>query len=318
MGFFKKPKYTTPKQKKRDIPAGLWRKCDGCEGVLFQRVLDEAMQVCPNCGYHFPIAHRDRIRFLLDSDSFAERDAGLDSVDPLAFQGVASYAEKLAQNREKSGLTDAIVTGTGLLEGKRLALGVMDFAFLGASMGSVVGERITRLIEHAIAERLPLVLICASGGARMYEGMLSLMQMAKTSGALARFRAAGLPYIAVLTHPTMAGVMASFASLGDIILAEPGAMIGFAGERVIRETTQEELPPGFQTAEFLLARGLIDQIVPRQELRRRLAVLLGILGGRSLWAQAEPAAAQVPPAEEVPAAPQPPPPAVPVGAPGGV
>ena len=284
MGFFKKPKYITPKQKKRDIPAGLWRKCPGCDGVLFQQALVDSLQVCPHCGYHFPITHKDRLACLADPDSWEEHDSNLESVDALEFTGVAPYPEKLAYNQKKTGMQDAIVTGVCSIHGRPTALVIMDFSFLGASMGSVVGERITCLAERALEERLPLILVCASGGARMYEGMLSLMQMAKTSGALSRLREARLPYISILTHPTMAGVMASFASLGDVILAEPGALIGFAGERVIRETTHEELPSGFQTAEFLLDHGLIDQIVPRSELKARVSTFLDLLDGFTSYA----------------------------------
>jgi acetyl-CoA carboxylase carboxyl transferase subunit beta len=279
MGFFKKPKYTTPKQKKRDIPAGLWRKCPGCDGVLFQQALEDSLHVCPHCGYHFPISFKDRLASLADPDTWEERFSEFESIDALQFTGAAPYPDKLAYNQKKTGMRDAIITGVCRIDGRATALGIMDFSFLGASMGSVVGERITCLAEYALEKELPLVLICASGGARMYEGMLSLMQMAKTSGALSRMRESRLPYIAVLTHPTMAGVMASFASLGDVILAEPGALIGFAGERVIRETTHEELPAGFQTAEFLLEHGLIDQIVPRSELKPRLSSFLDLLGG---------------------------------------
>jgi acetyl-CoA carboxylase carboxyl transferase subunit beta len=199
------------------------------------------------------------------------------SVDPLKFQGVASYEERLATYRNKTGLKDAVLTGHGVLRGHRVGLAVMDFQFLAASLGSVVGEKITRVIEFSTAEKIPVLIVSASGGARMYESMLSLMQMAKTSGALARHAAAGLPFISILTNPTMAGVMASYASLGDVIVAEPGAMIGFAGPRVVRETTHQELPEGFQTAEFLERHGLIDHIIPRSRMREQLALILDYL-----------------------------------------
>ena len=212
--------------------------------------------------------------------SFVEWDSDLYSIDFLEFVGEASYEDKLEENRRKTGEVDAVTCGRARLHRRAIALGVMDFEFLGASMGSVVGEKITRLIERATAERLPVIIVCASGGARMYEGMMSLMQMAKTSGALARHADAGLPYISVLTHPTTAGVMASFATLGDLILAEPGALIGFAGARVIKETIQQDLPPGFQRPEFLLKHGLLDQIVPRGELKATLARLLDLLCGK--------------------------------------
>ena len=277
MALFRKPRYSTVKVRRRDIPEGLWEKCRGCGSIIYNRELDEACRTCTKCGYHFPMGARARIANLCDPGTFEEHDDRLESVDALQFTGVASYPEKLRQHRKKTGLRDAILTGTCRLGGRPLALGAMDFSFLGASMGSVVGERVTRITETATGRRIPLVIVCASGGARMYEGVLSLMQLAKTSGALARHRDAALPYISVLTNPTYAGVMASYASLGDLILAEPGALIGFAGPRVIRETTQQELPEGFQTAEFLLEHGLIDMIVPRKELRKRLAGLLAIL-----------------------------------------
>jgi acetyl-CoA carboxylase carboxyl transferase subunit beta len=277
MALFRKPRYSTVKVRRRDIPEGLWEKCKGCGSIIYNRELEEACRTCPKCGFHFPMSARQRIDMLCEAGTFEERDAALESVDALHFTGVSSYPDKLRQHKKKTGLHDAILTGTGRVGDRAFALGVMDFSFLGASMGSVVGERVARITEHATENRLPLVLICASGGARMYEGVLSLMQLAKTSGALERHRRKGLPYLSVLTNPTYAGVMASYASLGDLILAEPGALIGFAGPRVIRETTQQELPEGFQTAEFLLEHGLIDMIVPRKELRKRLLGLLDIM-----------------------------------------
>ncbi len=277
MAFFRKPRYSTVKVRRRDIPRGLWQKCKGCGNIIYNRELEEAFKVCPKCGYHFPLSARERIATIADPGTFVERDAGLESADPLEFTGTAPYRDKIREYQEKTGLPDAILTGTCTLHMRPLALGVMEFAFLGASMGSVLGEKVTRLTETATERGIPLLLVCASGGARMYEGMFSLMQMAKTSAALARHREKGLPYISVLTNPTYAGVMASFASLGDVIVAEPGAMIGFAGPRVIRETTQQDLPEGFQTAEFLLEHGLIDMIVPRRELRHRISALLSIL-----------------------------------------
>jgi acetyl-CoA carboxylase carboxyl transferase subunit beta len=219
----------------------------------------------------------ERIATLVDEGSFEERDAAMSAVDPLGFKGVATYEDRLETYRKKTGLIDAVITGSGLMGGYPIGLAVMDFSFLAATMGSVVGEKITRIIELSTKEKKPVIIVCASGGARMYEGMLSLMQMAKTSGALARHSEAGLPYIAVLTNPTTAGVMASFATLGDITLAEPKSMIGFAGPRVIRETTHQELPAGFQTAEFLLEHGLIDEIVPRAKLRETIITILGNL-----------------------------------------
>lgn len=280
MPLFKKANYAivTPPTKK-EIPAGLWIKCKGCTQVIYKTKLEENLQVCPQCGYHYPMTAAERIALLTDKDSFKEIDADLLSVDALNFAGSGVYPEKLASSKKKTGMKDAVVCGTATLDKKPLAFGVMDFRFLGASMGSVVGEKVTRLTELATAKKLPLVVVTASGGARMYEGMLSLMQMAKTSAALARHQNAGLPYIVIMTHPTTAGVMASFAALGDLHLAEPGAMIGFAGPRVIKQTTQSELPPGFQTSEFLVERGLIDRIIPRGELRKELGLFLDYFAG---------------------------------------
>jgi len=275
--FFKKPKMAAGRLRKKEIPEGLWVKCPRCSSMIFDRDLDKNLKVCLSCRHHFPIGARERIHALVETCSFQEMDADMVSVDLLKFSGPSSYPAKLEANFRATGLTDAVVTGIGLMGSHRLALGVMDFSFLGGSMGSVVGEKLTRLIETATDRGLPVVIISTSGGARMYEGMFSLMQMAKTSGALAYHGAAKLPYISVLTHPTTAGVMASYASLGDLILAEPAAMIGFAGPRVIKDTTQVELPPGFQTAEFLLEHGLIDAIVPRQELKDQLSFYLDFL-----------------------------------------
>lgn len=271
---FGKKKYSTVQVRKRDVPDGLWEKCPGCGEILYAKQLEETLQVCPKCSFHFTLGRQKRIDLLADEGTFVEWDAELVSADPLNFTGKDSYIAKLESNQKKTGFKDAVTCGAAKLNGRSIGLGVMDFSFLGASMGSVVGEKITRLIERCTAEKRPCVLVCASGGARMYEGLYSLMQMAKTSAALARHAKAGLPYIPVLTHPTMAGVMASFATLGDIIIAEPGALIGFAGPRVIKETTQQDLPEGFQRAEFLEKHGLIDMVVPRPQLKARLALVL--------------------------------------------
>jgi acetyl-CoA carboxylase carboxyl transferase subunit beta len=280
--FVKKPKLPS-KSKKREIPEGLWTKCPKCSTMVFDKELDENLKVCLKCQYHFPISARERIHSLVETCTFEEMDPDMSSVDVLKFNGVTAYTNKLQVYQKSTGLKDAVITGIGKIDSHRAALGVMDFSFLGGSMGSVVGEKLTRLIEKATEKELPLIIISTSGGARMYEGMFSLMQMAKTCGALAYHARAKLPYLSVLTHPTMAGVMASFASIGDLIIAEPGAMIGFAGPRVIKDTTQAELPPGFQTAEFLLDHGLIDAIVPRNEMKQRLAGYLGFLtAGRKL------------------------------------
>ena len=274
MAIFKKPAIKAEGGKKKEIPRGLFQKCPGCSEVVPEIELAQNQRVCPRCDYHFTLSAKERIQNLLDADSFTEFDPAMLSVDILRFKGVAAYGDRLKSYQEKTGLKDAVQTGFGTLEGKPIAIAAMDFSFLAATMGSVVGERITRLIERGTADRRPVIIVSASGGARMYEGMLSLMQMAKTSGALGRHAKAGLPYISVLTHPTTAGVMASFASLGDLILAEPKCMIGFAGPRVIRETTHQDLPPGFQTAEFLQEHGLIDLIVHRKQLREQVSRLL--------------------------------------------
>jgi acetyl-CoA carboxylase carboxyl transferase subunit beta len=274
MAIFKKPAIKLERAKKREIPPGLFQKCPGCSEVVSEVELTENQRVCPRCDHHFTQPARERLQNLLDPGSFVEMDAGLKSVDVLSFQGMATYEDRLKKYRESSGLIDAVISGHGRLDSHKVAIAVMDFGFLAATMGSVVGERITRVIEYGTAQRCPLIIVSASGGARMYEGMLSLMQMAKTSGALARHAEARLPYISVLTNPTTAGVMASFASLGDIIIAEPKSMIGFAGPRVIKETTHQDLPPGFQTAEFLQEHGLIDMIVHRKKMREQISRLL--------------------------------------------
>ncbi len=259
------------------MPEGLWQKCPGCSEVIHTYQLNENQRVCPKCDYHFLITARERVSRLLDPDSFKEHDAAMASGDPLQFTGVATYSQTLQKYKETTGLNEAVVTGFGKLDGMKLGLAVMDFAFLAATMGSVVGEKITRLVERATKEKLPVVIFCASGGARMYEGAIALMQMAKTSGALALHSQAGLPYVSVLTHPTTGGVTASFATLGDLILSEPKAMICFAGPRVIKETTHQNLPEGFQTAEFLEQHGLIDMIVHRNKMRATLSQVLGYL-----------------------------------------
>jgi acetyl-CoA carboxylase carboxyl transferase subunit beta len=277
MQIFQKPTLKLPTKKKREMPEGLWQKCPDCGEVIHNLELVQNLKVCPKCDYHFILPAKERIDNLIDPGTFIEFDADMLSVDVLSFKGVATYGDRLKSYQEKTGLKDAVLTGFGNLQEKAVAIAAMDFNFLAATMGSVVGEKITRLIERATADKRPVIIFSASGGARMYEGMLSLMQMAKTSAALARHSKAGLPYISVVTHPTTAGVMASFASLGDLILAEPKCMIGFAGPRVIKETTHQDLPPGFQTAEFLQEHGLIDRIVHRKQLRSTLISLLDYL-----------------------------------------
>ena len=275
MGIFQKPALKLRPKAKSNVPEGLWIKCPACSDVVTKGELEQNLQVCPKCQHHLTLGAAERIRSLVDEESFLEHDADLVSVDSLKFRGVATYEERLETYRKKTGLKDAVITGAATIEGHRIGLAVMDFNFIAATMGSVVGEKITRIIEFSTLNKCPVIVVSASGGARMYEGMLSLMQMAKTSGALARHAEAKLPYISVLTNPTTAGVMASYASLGDIIIAEPKCMIGFAGPRVIRETTHQELPKGFQTAEFLQDHGLVDMIVSRHRLRDVLGNLLG-------------------------------------------
>ena len=256
------------------MPEGLWHKCPQCSSVIHDLELGKNLRVCQKCGHHFRLEASERIDLVVDPNSFSETDRELTSVNALEFEG---YTEKVAQYREKTKLNEAIVTGRAAIQGHPISLGIMDFRFLGASMGSAVGEKITRAVERATSEKRAMVLFSASGGARMHEGILSLMQMAKSSAALGRHAQAGLPYISILTHPTTGGVTASFATLGDINLAEPKCMIGFAGPRVVKETTHQNLPPGFQTAEFMLDHGLVDRIVERKDMRDNLGSLLGYL-----------------------------------------
>ncbi len=281
MDVFDKPKLAETPTKKREIPSGLWVKCKNCGEMLFSKELADNLKVCAKCDYHFTMTAAERIVSLADEGTFKEFDADMVSVDTLKFTGVAAYTDRLRAYQRQTGLNDAVVTGLCKLDGHDISLAVMDFGFLGASMGSVVGEKVTRSVEKATELKIPVVIISASGGARMYEGILSLMQMAKASGALALHARAGLPCLSVLTHPTTAGVMASYASLGDVVIAEPKALIGFAGPRVIKETTQQELPEGFQTSEFSLDHGMIDIIVHRKQLKTVLGHLLDYFSGRS-------------------------------------
>lgn len=257
---------------------GLWSKCPECAEVVYRKDLLANASVCSACGHHHRINSEERLRLLMDPDSFVESDAGLSPTDPLTFKDRRAYADRIRDSQQSTGMRDAVVCGIGKLEGFPLAVSVMDFRFMGGSMGSVVGEKLTRLIETATAKRLPVLVVCASGGARMQEGMLSLMQMAKVSGALERHRSQELLYIPLLTHPTTGGVTASFAMLGDLILAEPKALIGFAGRRVIEQTLREKLPDDFQTAEYIQDHGFVDAIVPRTKLRSTMASLLELHG----------------------------------------
>jgi acetyl-CoA carboxylase carboxyl transferase subunit beta len=279
LALFGKPKYTIVRLKKKEIPQGLWTKCEGCGEVLFNKNLEENLFVCQKCDYHFSLTAPARIELIVDKgSSFNEYDPDMISLDPLEFKGPKTYKDKLAADQLSTGLKDAVITGDGLINSKKTVLVVTDSRFIMGSMGSVVGEKITRAIEAATKNKLPLIIVSGSGGgARMYEGMYSLMQMAKTSAALKYHHQAGLLFISVLTNPTMGGVMASFAGLGDIIIAEPKALIGFAGPRVIEQTIRQKLPPGFQKSEFLLDHGLIDMIVPRKSLKDTLSKMLDYL-----------------------------------------
>ena len=279
MALFGKPQYSTVTVKKKDIPKDLWTKCPKTGEIIYNRVLKENLMVVPNSGYHFPLKARDRIASMLDEGTFEEMDIGVYSLDPLEFNATSSYPEKLKQNQVKTKETDTVISGMGEMGGIPMSIAVMDFRFMAASLGSAAGEKITRAIERGVEKSCPVIIVSASGGARMQEGILSLMQLAKTSAALAKLSEAGLPYFSILTNPTMAGVMASYASLGDVIIAEPEALIGFAGPRVIKETTQQDLPEGFQTSEFLLERGLVDLIVSRLEMRDRMINLMKALYG---------------------------------------
>ncbi len=261
----------------KKIPDGLWVKCPACDRTVFKRQVDEGLDTCPHCNHHFPMTAKARIVSLIDEGTWEEWDATVGSTDPLTFTDAKPYLDRIRQSQQKTGLTEAVITGQGAISGRTIALGAMEFGFNGGSMGSAVGEKLTRLIERALERRIPTVIISTSGGARMQEGALSLMQMAKTSAALARLAEARLPFISVLTNPTMGGVMASYAGLGDVILAEPKALLGFAGPRVIKQTIKQELPEGFQTSEFLLAHGQIDLIVLRQDLKAELARILSYL-----------------------------------------
>jgi acetyl-CoA carboxylase carboxyl transferase subunit beta len=279
MTWFRKPKQRLQAADKRDLPGDVWEKCPSCGKILYRQKLQENWNVCPECGFHLRLPAPDYIDLLLDRRSFVQYDAELRSGDPLEFADQKAYRDRLREAERKTGRGDAVITGQGKLESIPLGMAVMDFSFIGGSMGSVVGEKITRMGMRCLENRWPYIVVSASGGARMMEGIFSLMQMAKTSAMLAQLDEAGLPYISVLTDPTTGGVTASYAMLGDINLAEPGALIGFAGPRVIEQTIKQELPEGFQRAEFLLAHGMVDRIVDRREMKGEIArVLRHMLG----------------------------------------
>ncbi len=278
MALFGKPKYTIVRLKKKEIPDGLWTKCEECSEVLYNKALEENLKVCPKCNYHFTLGAYERINLLIDKDTFVEYDKDMISADPLDFKGPKAYKDKIAQDQQATGLKEAAVSGEGMIDGKKIIIAVTDSRFIMGSMGSVVGEKLTRAAETATKNKLPLIIISGSGGgARMHEGMFSLMQMAKTSAALSYHRKKKLLYVSILTNPTMGGVMASFAGLGDITIAEPKALLGFTGPRVIEQTIRQKLPLGFQRSEFLLEHGMIDMIVNRKNLKAALSQLLDYL-----------------------------------------
>ncbi len=276
MAWFKKSK--EPKlTKKVKIPEGLWVKCDNCKEIIYRKEIEKNLKVCPKCNYHFRISANERIDLLVDKDSFKEINRNIISGDPLGFRDTVSYRERIKENQGKSKLNEAIITGYSRINGYPVVIAIMDFSFLGGSMGSVVGEKIVRAAEVALENKIPLITVASSGGARMQEGIFSLMQMAKTSAAIARLKEAGAPFISVLCDPTFGGVTASFAMLGDIIIAEPKSLIGFAGPRVIEQTIKQQLPDNFQRAEFLLSHGMIDIVVDRKDLKNTIGKILGHL-----------------------------------------
>lgn len=277
MEWFKKSKPGLVTQPKKEIPDGLWTRCSSCSEIIYTKTLEETHWVCPNCNYHFRIASKKYIQLLLDDGYLEEFDQNLKSLDPLEFKDSKRYTDRIKAAQQKTGRNDAIMSGLARINETSISFAIMDFSFIGGSMGSVVGEKIARAIERSIDRKIPLVIVSCSGGARMQEGILSLMQMAKTSALLAKLSELRLPYISTLTHPTTAGVMASYASLGDVIIAEPGALLGFAGPRVIQQTIGQALPEGFQSSEFFLARGFLDKIVERKDLRQTLGLLLNYL-----------------------------------------
>ena len=273
LNWLRRPKYGS--LQRREMPAGLWAKCPRCNNLIYRKELERNLKVCPKCAYHHRLSAIERLEIMLDQDSFVEYDADLTSTDPLTFEG---YPQKLNEARQKTGRPEAVISGEGTIDGSRTVIGALDFYFMGGSMGSAVGEKVVRAAEAAVQRQLPLIVFSASGGARMQEGALSLMQLAKTSAAIGRLHDAGLPYLSVMCDPTTGGVTASFAFLGDLILAEPGALIGFAGRRVIEQTIRRKLPDDFQTAEFCVKKGLLDMVVPRSEMRPTISRLLSFFG----------------------------------------
>ncbi len=276
MAWFKKSKEVKA-EKKIKIPEGLWVKCDSCKEIIYKKEIDKNLKICPKCNYHFRISARERINLLVDEGSFVEMDAGLASNDPLNFKDKITYRDRLEENRKKSGLEEAAISGEAMMEGKPVIMVILDFSFMGGSMGSVVGEKILRAAEASLEKKIPLITVASSGGARMQEGIFSLMQMARVSAAIAKLNENGILYISLLADPTFGGVTASFAMLGDIIIAEPKSLIGFAGARVIEQTIKQQLPEDFQRAEFLLDHGMIDIVADRKELKKIIGQIIGLL-----------------------------------------
>jgi len=276
MAWFKKSKELKP-DKKVKIPEGLWVKCDSCKEIIYKKEIDKNLKICPKCNYHFRISARERIRLLVDEGTFVEIDSGLASDDPLHFKDKIPYKDRLEENRKKSMLEEAAISGEAMVEGRPVIIVIMDFAFMGGSMGSVVGEKVMRAAEAALEKKLPLITVASSGGARMQEGIFSLMQMARVSAAIAKLNEGGNLFISILADPTFGGVTASFAMLGDIIIAEPRSLIGFAGPRVIEQTIKQQLPEDFQRAEFLLDHGMIDMVVDRKAMKKTIAQIIGLL-----------------------------------------
>jgi len=277
LSWFRKKKLGPKPQPKKVIPDDLWIKCEACGEILYKKELEKNLMVCPRCNYHYGISPEEYIRILFDPGTFQEYDKEIKSVDPLKFVDRMKYTERLEKASKSIGRNEAVLVGEGALDGIRTQFGILDFAFIGGSMGSVVGEKIARATRRSLEYRQPLIIVSRSGGARMMEGIFSLMQMAKTSAFLGRMHQEGLPYISILTHPTTGGVTASFSMLGDVNIAEPGALIGFAGPRVIKQTIRQELPEGFQRAEFLLEHGMLDMVVPRNEMRQKVVQLLHMM-----------------------------------------
>lgn len=287
MAWYKRSKKTVeePQTEKRSIPAGVFTKCPNCNEALLTADLYKNLNVCPSCDHHFAMATRDRIVSIIDEGTAVEFDHSVESIDPLGFRDSKRYSDRLKSSRKSSGEVDALISVAGRVEGIEVEAGFFVFEFMGGSMGSVVGEKVTRVFERALERRVPALIFAASGGARMQEGILSLMQMAKTSAAISRLREAKIPYLSILLHPTTGGVAASFSMLGDLHIAEPKALIGFAGPRVIQNTMRQSLPPGFQRSEFILAHGFVDMIVPRKELKATIALCLRWFGDRPVAGQ---------------------------------